>query len=150
MSRGFTLLEVLLAIALTAMVAGAGAAIIVPLSRHVPAMAQRAHADAAAHRFTGQIALDLLVEHESLPRQRVSIKGGVLSIVTRDKGVRLTRTYRQDGDSLQIAHADYKAFVDGVRSFAATLEDNNRLLVVTYAVGDGASAHRIRREYRLP
>ena len=132
MRRGFTLLEVLLALALTALAAGAAVAVLVPMMADAPAAAADLEARSRALRALDRIGHDLLIEHESMPRRRVSVGDGWLTIETRSDGRRVMRRY--DADTL------------GVDTLESELLDNDRRLVVR--IGDRHQS--LQREYRVP
>ncbi len=132
MRRAFTLLEMLLALALTAMAAGAAVSFLMPLLRDVPAIAADIESRSRAERTLDRIAQDLLVEHESMPRRRAMVENGVLTIVTRAEGHRVA--------------CQYSAERLGVDGFGAKLLDSDRTLLVRVTDGDGV----FTREFRLP
>lgn len=132
MNRGFTLLEVLLALALTALAAAAAVAVLVPIVSDAPAAAAELESRSNAHRALDRIGHDLLIEHESMPRRRVSVGDGWLTIETRSDGRRVMNRY--DADSL------------GVDTLESELLDNDRRLVVRISDGDQS----LQREYRVP
>ncbi|MCW5757964.1 MAG: prepilin-type N-terminal cleavage/methylation domain-containing protein [Phycisphaeraceae bacterium] len=132
MRRGFTLLEVLLALALTALAAGVAAAVLVPMMADAPAAAADLESRSRAQRALDRIGHDLFVEHESLPRRRVVVGDGWLTIETRSGGQRTI--HRSDAPLL------------GVEGFEAKLKENGRRLVVR--ITDGG--RDIVREYRVP
>jgi prepilin-type N-terminal cleavage/methylation domain-containing protein len=132
MRRGFTLLEVLLALALTALAAGAAAAVLVPMMANAPAAAADLEARSHAFRVLDRIGHDLLIEHESRPRKRVGVGNGWLTIETRANGQRVTNRY--DAASQQVA------------SLHAELKENDRTLRVRI-VDRGDT---FEREYRVP
>lgn len=132
MRRGFTLLEVLLALALTALAAGTAVAVLVPMVSDAPAVAAELESRSKAQWALDRIGLDLLIEHESMPRRRVSVGDGWLSVETRANGRRATERY--DADVL------------GVDALEAELLDNDRRLVVRITDRDQS----LQREYRVP
>lgn len=132
MRRGFTLLEVLLALALTALAAGAAVAVLVPMMADAPAAAADLEARSRALRALDRIGHDLLVEHESMPRRRVSVGRGWVNIVTRAEGQRVVHRY--DAQAL------------GVVALTAELVENDRRLVVRIT----DRGHTLEREYRVP
>ncbi|MEQ9097075.1 MAG: prepilin-type N-terminal cleavage/methylation domain-containing protein [Phycisphaerales bacterium] len=132
MRRGFTLLEVLLALALTALAAGAAVAVLVPMVSDAPAVAAEIESRSKAQRALNRIGHDLLIEHESMPRRRVSVGDGWLTIETRSDGRRVMNRY--DADSL------------GVDTLESELLDNDRRLVVRISDRDQS----LQREYRVP
>jgi prepilin-type N-terminal cleavage/methylation domain-containing protein len=132
MRRGFTLLEVLLALALTALATGAAVAVLVPMVSDAPAVAAELESRSNTQRALDRIGNDLLIEHESLPRRRVSVGDGWLSVETRANGRRATERY--DADVL------------GVDALEAELLDNDRRLVVRITHRDQS----LQREYRVP
>ncbi|MFI4883198.1 MAG: prepilin-type N-terminal cleavage/methylation domain-containing protein [Phycisphaerales bacterium JB064] len=132
MSRGFTLLEVLLALALTALAAAAAVAVLVPMVSDAPAAAAEFESRSKAQRALDRIGHDLLIEHESMPRRRVRVGDGWLAIETRADGRHVTHLY--DADTL------------GVDLLEAELLDNDRRLLVQLNDRDQS----LQREYRVP
>lgn len=132
MRRGFTLLEVLLALALTALAAGAAVAVLVPMMADAPAAAADLEARSRVTRVLDRIGHDLLIEHESMPRRRVSVGDGWVSIETRANGQRVSNRY--DTDSLDVEWIE------------AELLENDRQLVVR--ITDRTETQE--REYRVP
>lgn len=132
MKSGFTLLEMLFALALTSLVAGAAVAVLLPMMADAPAAAADLEARSRAIRVLDRIDHDLLIEHESMPRQRVSVGEGWFTIETRANGQRITNRY--DAGSL------------GVESVQAELVENDRKLRVR--IDDRGDT--FEREYRVP
>jgi|GEM_PF-3685356 len=132
MRHGFTLLEVLLAIALTALAAGAAVAVLIPMMADAPAAATDLEARSRALRVLERIGHDLFIEHESMPRRRVRVGDGWLEVETRANGRRIARRY--DANSQEVA------------SFEAELFENDRKLFVRIVDGAGT----FEREYRVP
>ena len=132
MSRGFTLLEVLLALALLALAAGATVSALLPLATDTAALADDIETRSRVDRAFDRIGHDLLIEHESMPRRRVAVGDGFLTIETRRDGGR--QTHRYDAPSL------------GVELLEAELRENDRRLRVRVIAGGVASS----REYRVP
>ena len=132
MTRGFTLLEVLLALAMMALAAGATVSVLLPMATDASALAADLETRSRAERVLDRIGHDLLVEHESMPRRRVVIGEAWLSVETRWNGQR--HTHRYGVESL------------GVDSIEAELVDNDRRLRVRIA--DNGVAYE--REYRVP
>ena len=132
MRHGFTLLEVLLALALTALAAGAAVAVLVPMVSDAPAVAAELESRSKAQRALDRIGHDLLIEHDSMPRRRVSVGVGWLSVETRANGRRVTTLY--DSDSL------------GVDLLEAELLENDRKLRVRIV----DRGNTFEREYRVP
>ncbi len=132
MRRAFTLLEVLLALALTALAATGATAVLVPLLSDAPSIAADIEARSKSASVLDQISCDLLIEHESMPRRRVEVGPGWLQLITRTEG--RTVTIRYDAGSLL------------VDTFEAELRDTDRRLLVR--VGDRGAM--IEREYRVP
>lgn len=132
MRRGFTLLEALLALALTALAAGAAVAVLVPMMADAPAAASDLEARSNALRILDRIGHDLLIEHESMPRQRVNVGDGWLTIESRANGQRIVNRY--------------DAGLQGVGTFKAELLENDRKLMVRI-VDHGDT---FEREYRVP
>ena len=132
MRRGFTLLEVLFALALTALAAGAAVAVLVPMMADAPAAAADLEARWRALRVLDRIGHDLLIEHESMPRQRVNVGDGWFTIETRANGQRVMNRY--------------DASLQGVGALEAELLENDRKLWVRL-VDRGST---FEREYRVP
>ncbi|WP_458789224.1 prepilin-type N-terminal cleavage/methylation domain-containing protein [Adonisia turfae] len=132
MSRGFTLLEVLLALALLALAAGATVSALLPLAADASALAGDIETRSRVDLALDRIGHDLLIEHESMPRRRVAVGDGFLTIETRRDGSR--QTHRYDAQTLS------------VDSLEAELHDNDRRLRVRVIAGGVAS----QREYRVP
>lgn len=132
MRRGFTLLEILLALALTALAAGAAVAVLVPMMANAPAAAADLEARSHVFRVLDHIGHDLLIEHESMPRQRVTAGDGWLTIETRANGQRVTNRYDAGSQNVASLHAE--------------LFENDRKLRVRI-VDRGAT---FEREYRVP
>ena len=132
MRRGFTLLEVVLALALTALAASAAVAIFVPMVGHAPAAAADLESRSRARQALGRIGHDLLIEHEFLPRRRVSAGDGWLTIETRADGRRAMNRY--DANTLGVESIEFEL-----------LEDGRRLSVRITHDGD-----TLEQEYRVP
>lgn len=132
MRRGFTLLEVLLALALTSLAAGTAVTVLVPMLTDAPAAAADLEARSNALRVLDRIGHDLLIEHESMPRQRASVGDGWLTIETRADGKRVTNRY--------------DASLQGVVALEAELLENDRKLRVRIV----DRGNTFEREYRVP
>jgi len=132
MTRGFTLLEVLLALALLALAAGSTVSALLPLATDTSTLADDIETRSRVDRALDRIGQDLLIEHESMPRRRVAVGDGFVTVETRRGGSR--RTHRHDAPSL------------GVDSLEAELHENDRRLRVR-VIADGAASSR---EYRVP
>lgn len=132
MRRGFTLLEVLLALALTSLAAGTAVTVLVPMMADAPAAAADLEARSNALRVLDRIGHDLLIEHESMPRQRANVGDGWLTIETRANGKRVTNRY--------------EASLQGVGAFEAELLQNDRKLRVRIV----DRGNTFEREYRVP
>ncbi|UYV13685.1 MAG: prepilin-type N-terminal cleavage/methylation domain-containing protein [Phycisphaera sp.] len=132
MRRGFTLLEVLLALALTALAAGAAVTVLVPMMADAPAAAADLEARSRATRVLDRIGHDLLIEHESMPRRRVSVGEGWFTIETRANGKRITNHYGAESLGVEWVEAEL-------------LENDRRLLVHITDRGE-----TLEREYRVP
>lgn len=132
MRRGFTLLEVLLALALTALASGAAVAVLVPMMADAPAAAADLEARSRALQVLDRIGHDLLIEHESMPRHRAKVGDGWLTIESRANGQRVVNRY--------------DAASQGVGALEAELLENDRKLWVRI-VDRGDT---FEREYRVP
>ncbi|NRA57221.1 MAG: prepilin-type N-terminal cleavage/methylation domain-containing protein [Phycisphaerales bacterium] len=132
MTRGFTLLEVLLALALMALAAGATVSVLLPLATDTSELATELKAASHAERALDRIGHDLLIEHESMPRRRVAVGDGWLTLETRWDGER--RKHRYDAETLSLESID-----------AELLENGRRLRV---RVSDNGEV--FQREYRVP
>lgn len=151
-THGFTLLEVLFALALTTLAVGGGVAFMLPLASSVPRMAQQAQDDLIAGRILEQIGRELQAEHESMPRRRVSIERKTLTIVTRENGARIERFYHQEARGLVIGQDGGSIRIDSIEDFTASLEADGRVLSVRFVLrarDPGSSATHVHQEYVL-